>query len=544
MLEYHFFHTSVLFYKLNNLILHLLTAFCVYGIVQAIFRRRSVSFLVALLFAVHPVHWEQVTQVSGRAILLCAFFYLASFLSFLCYYRLKAKGFYLLSLGLFVLSFLSKESAVTLPLMVAAFVLFLGRIRGQKPLLFRSRVLALVPVVPFGVIAVFFIFLRRFLGITNVPLWGSLPQFFLGHVTFLRGVLTYLRLFLFPVNLHFDRSIMYFPSFKDASFILTIVIYAIFWLSVYFNRNRFSKKVAFFFVWPLVTFLPVAQFIPVSSRQGYASLAEHFLYLPSVGILVLLVLTARGVLKYLESRHILSRKITILSGVLFFLFLGVTTIQQSIYSQQELALFKHSLQNNPHNLRIRNSYALALAVNRLFAQAENQYRITLSLEPGNITARIGLGKSLCDQGKVWEGILEYEKLADLPIGKHRALLNNNLQMAYQSLIKKYRKKTAAEPENFLSHFQLGVLYTKAGRLQEGIAQYQKVLTLDPLNKDALQNLVWSYEQLKRYDEAAFYCAQMLEVSSDNLQARQEWQDRLEVIQKKIESEPKSEGQTH
>ena len=82
MLEYHFFDLNPLFYNLDNLILHLATSISVFFIVFIIFKKRWISFFTALLFAIHPVHWEAVSSISGRAILLCAFFNLNAFLLF------------------------------------------------------------------------------------------------------------------------------------------------------------------------------------------------------------------------------------------------------------------------------------------------------------------------------------------------------------------------------------------------------------------------------------------------------------------------------
>ena len=45
----------------------------------------TISFLAALLFALHPVHTESVAWISGRTDLLATFFFLLAFLSFLTY---------------------------------------------------------------------------------------------------------------------------------------------------------------------------------------------------------------------------------------------------------------------------------------------------------------------------------------------------------------------------------------------------------------------------------------------------------------------------
>ncbi len=532
MLEYHFFNLYPFFYKLTNLILHFLCACCVYFFIKTIFPKGFVSFFVSLLFAIHPIHWEQVSHVAGRSILLCAFFYLGAFLLYCLSLSGKQKVLYALALLAYLLSFFSKESAVTLPVLLLCYENFIKREEGKENFLIHLSVRQIRSVLPFFGLALFFIGLRRYLGITNIPLWTSFHDLLLGHLTFLRGFLTYLRLFVFPVDLHFDRSIAYFGSFHNAELILTILFYAFSMVVLLRLRRKVSLRVAFFLCWTFFTILPVAQLVPLPSRNGYASLAEHFLYIPSVGIFVLLVL---GFLKLMEvaKRMRISSKVVWFAVIGFYLFFFITTIQQNIYSSEELSMFKYSLEHNPENLRVRNSYALALALRGLYSAAENQYRIALSIEPGNVNSRISLGKSLCDQGKIWEGIQEYEKLSSWDIGKYRKLLNNNLHLAYQALIRRYLDKIEKDPDNPECYFQLGVLYSKANRIEEGIEAYQKALILKPLYRDALYNLTWSYEVLGEYQQAAFYCEEMLKLDYFDPKEKEKVYGRLIGLQKTI-----------
>lgn len=78
------------------------------------------SLLAALLFAVHPVHTECVAGVVGRADLLCALFFLLSFLGYCKAFRESNKeGTYsstfwvLLSIFLGAVAMLCKEQGIT-----------------------------------------------------------------------------------------------------------------------------------------------------------------------------------------------------------------------------------------------------------------------------------------------------------------------------------------------------------------------------------------------------------------------------------------------
>ncbi len=78
------------------------------------------AFFAALLFAVHPLHSEAVTYISGRSASLMTLFYLAALWA---YTRSLAPGkikFLWLSLTLFMLAVLTKESAMLFPLALLA----------------------------------------------------------------------------------------------------------------------------------------------------------------------------------------------------------------------------------------------------------------------------------------------------------------------------------------------------------------------------------------------------------------------------------------
>jgi hypothetical protein len=108
-------------YHLSNLIFHLGSVLMIYFISLSLLPRLS-SFLVALLFGLHPIHTEAVAWISGRSDVLCAFFFLASVLSFIHFIQIqnrsKRLGAYFLSLIFFLCSLLAKEMAVTLPLIL------------------------------------------------------------------------------------------------------------------------------------------------------------------------------------------------------------------------------------------------------------------------------------------------------------------------------------------------------------------------------------------------------------------------------------------
>ena len=64
----------------------------------------------------------------------------------------------------------------------------------------------------------------------------------------------------------------------------------------------------------------------------------------------------------------------------------------------------------------------------------------------------------------------------------------------------YRRMLALEPQNYKTYCNMGVTYQKAGRLDEAIAAYRASLAIEP-NEMAYSNLGIAYHQLGRFDDA-------------------------------------------
>lgn len=86
----------------------------------------------ALLFAVYPLHPEAAAWAIGRVDLLCGLFYFASVFFYARFRLLHEKPYFFLSLISFVLSFGSKEMAVTLPAVIALYEVLMVRSKSTR----------------------------------------------------------------------------------------------------------------------------------------------------------------------------------------------------------------------------------------------------------------------------------------------------------------------------------------------------------------------------------------------------------------------------
>jgi len=102
-------------YHLANCAYHLLTAWLVFLVVFRLAASYRIAFLAAALFALHPVHTDSVTYISGRRDIFVTLFYLAGFYYFLRYRQTGKITCIVAALLSYLLSLGSKEMGVTLP---------------------------------------------------------------------------------------------------------------------------------------------------------------------------------------------------------------------------------------------------------------------------------------------------------------------------------------------------------------------------------------------------------------------------------------------
>ncbi len=414
MAEYHFFKLTPFFYNLDNLFLHILNTFLVWVLVGLLTGNIFIGFWVGLLFIIHPIHTEAVSNISGRAILMGASFVLTAFICFLLYDKEEKRRFLLFSVCLFILGLLCKESSAVLP-----GVLFLYLWFKKKPL---------TSLWPFVGVVGGYVFLRLSLGITQTFPWNSLFERVLGFVTFLRSLLTDLYLLFCPMGLHFDRSQRVFMFVMEGEFLLTLLVWGALGSILWMNRRRIKMITAFCLGWFVLELFPVSQIVTtVGVAPGVISCADHFLYLASIPIFIILIEAGVSLWQINQQKNWVNTKVLTIAAGAFFIFLFLMNVEQNIYAGNELAMLKRSLQMQPDNARVQSSLGLVYASRGEFDKAQECFFQAVIKDAQNPRYRISLAKSICDQGRYQECLDIYNQIQNP--GSFEKLLKDNKEAA-------------------------------------------------------------------------------------------------------------------
>jgi tetratricopeptide (TPR) repeat protein len=351
---------------LINILLYTLTGFLLYKILRKWFPEKHafIIFAIAALYISHPLHTEVIANIKSRDEILGFLFALLSLNAFHEYAENK-KLLHLLSGCLyFFLAMLSKESTVTLVAAIPLSVYFFSKSDDNKKFLFISVALIVS-------IIIYFI-LRKFaigglvtfneVSVLNNSIVGTEDKFE-RFATAIVLVGYYIRLFFLPHPLSFDYSLNTIPvaTLSDIRFLVSAII--IIAIAVYALINMKKKdSIAFGILFFVITISIVSNVFVIIE----ATLAERFMYLPSLGLCITVVFILERITKFFSKANFsflsILKQNKIFSILLFsvMILFSVKTVTRNLDWKDSYTLFSVDKDHNPDSYRNLSGYCNAL----------------------------------------------------------------------------------------------------------------------------------------------------------------------------------------
>ncbi|MBN1526198.1 MAG: tetratricopeptide repeat protein [Candidatus Omnitrophica bacterium] len=455
-------------YHVENTLFHILNALLVYAAVMAVGASSTAAFAAALIFALNPVQTEAVTLVSGRANVLFLFFFLLAFLSYAGSDKrsLGRPLLYGLSVLLFFLGLLSKEMAITLPLVLIAYDHFF-RAKEERP--------SLLSYMPFFLVALAYL-VARFSVLGTLAQrqgwWGGDMQSYL--FTTLRVVFGYVRLLFLPVNLKADYMIDISRSFLEMEVVSAAVGLA--FIAALYMLTRRRRQVSFYIWWFFITLLPVYNLVPFK-----AVMAERFLYLPSIAFAALFGMFVADLLERFRASRPVTATVRILFAAVLVLYVA-GTISRNAELRNEIVFYSHELTCSPDNPRFHLNLGLAYvgeakkysgvkkARDLYYTLAAREFEKAVALDPSFQKASINAANAYIDLG-----------LYDLAV--------------------RHLKKALAVEEDSRAYYNLAVASYHSGQNDKAIRYAKRALFLMPGYKEAYIALGNAYYMKGDYKRA-------------------------------------------
>lgn len=478
--------TNLLFHIANTLLLFL-------WLLRAT-RAPGPAFLVAALFAWHPLHVESVAWVAERKDVLSTFFWLLTMWAYLWYTERPAGGRYFLIILCFALGLMAKPMLVTLPL--ALLLLDYWPLHRWAPdpeltsrenwassrwhrlsSLCRPLIWEKVPLLILSLIC----------GVVTVYAQkesGALAR--LGEIPLTERVATALVAYVwYPLKMLWpSRLAVLYPHPLDAIPLWQALgaglILALISLLLVRLRRRYPYLLMGW-LWYLGTLLPVIGLVQVGDQAW----ADRFTYVPLLGLFIICAWGGRDLTASRPGARVLR---PLGAGLILAALLVVTFFQVRLW-RDSLTLFEHTLRVTGDNYLIQHNLGVALAAQGQREQAAAHFLEALRLNPANARAQNRRGEDLVAQGKIAAGIARFQRAVKL------------------------------KPDFVEAYNNLGLAYAGQGRMDQALAMFRQAIALDRNFAAAYKNLGMALMCQGKKKEAGEMLENAARLNPDDLEAK-------------------------
>ena len=506
-----------------NVVLYGLSALLLYSILLMLFPQSAKSkwwgtipFLVTLLYIAHPLHTEVVANIKGRDEILALLFIFAAMHNFLRW--TETKNLLLVASGIlaFFLALLSKETALPFLAIVPLAIWFF---KGKTTNLGQYFVVGAGLIVPTAV----YLLLRS--SVVDLTATGTTDEILndpfihasfgerLATVSHTLGIYLY-KLFL-PITLSHDYYFNQIPviGWGNVNAMVPAVIYlGLFGLTVWGTIRR--HPAAFGMWWFFMSLFLVSNIVvTVGTTMG-----ERFLFVPSVGFLLALVVLLRQVAKKLTQPMLLVG----ITGALALFFTVRTVVRNPVW-KDNFTLFTTDVYNSPNSAKVRTAAGGALIDaatetpqppitqrNAMLDEAIAHLKEAVRIYPEHGQAWLLLGNAYFNQDSQYQAALDafqraiFYRSGMVDAYQNAAVTANKLKR-YDLSTAYYRQATSLKPSNDSYWYELGISYEEWGKPDSAIYAFEQAVAINGENADALGKIAMIYGKfLGNFDQTIIY----------------------------------------
>ncbi len=328
-----------------------------------------IPFITALLFAVHPIHTEAVTYISGRSTSLMTLLYLAGLLVYIIG-REKNKRSYtqFLTPLIFVVALSVKETAVTFPLALLAWELSYNN-KSRTSLWqhqWPSWLMLFASIIIFIVSDHYVSQMERSAELNTLS----------GNVATQIIAFAYLmQQWVFPLGLNIDPDLKQAHNFSGLAPQILFLGANIALMLITFRRRPW---IFFACAWALIQLFPLYILLP---RIDVAN--DRQMYLVSWPLLLALSV---------EMAMWLKPKTLMLASAALALTLSALTVARNQDFRSEIALWQSTVMHSPNKARVRNNLGYAYMLDGKKDAARAEFLAALKINPTYYKAKNNLAR--------------------------------------------------------------------------------------------------------------------------------------------------------
>lgn len=382
-------------FRLTSVVLHCISSLLFFCILIRLLPSRTWAFVMALFFAIHPIHIESVTYLSGRGDTVYLLCLMVSFLSFLKRDDAQWGSVWCCVSGVsFLAALFTKENGFTFPLTLALFYLVF---KNGKP----KTAWSIIGVQCASALG-YFLWRNPFSGEGNTVLSDiAYASFWERLYTGPYILLTYIKLLVFPYPLHMEYLNVE-TTFLNIWLIILVLLSLALWY--YWRTEVYQARFILGVGWFLIALAPVSQILmPLAS-----TVREHWLTFPSMGLFIWAGLVASDKLPVPGKRSwvLILCSVVAISGV---------TIQRNLDWKDPMRLYLHDLSHEPNSFVLLNNVGVIAFRNGDMATAREYFLKAINVSPGNRygTAHNNYGAVVEREGNVSLAAYHYRQSVEM-----------------------------------------------------------------------------------------------------------------------------------
>jgi Flp pilus assembly protein TadD len=283
---------------------------------------------------------------------------------------------------------------------------------------------------------------------------------------------------------------------------------------IVFRLRRRAPFMLVGWLWFLGMLVPVIGLVQV----GWQSLADRYMYLPMIGLLVVVVWgtesLARERLASIGPLRAIGAGLVGVSALL--------TWQQLGYWKNSESLFGHAVSVTQNNFVAHHNLGMALMARGQLEPARQEFREAVRLRPRSADSYNGLGEVLLRQGRLDEGQTLFEQA--IALKPDLAVAHNNLgiilsrKRSPDAAAAQFEAAIKARPGYTKAFINLALALQASGRLEEATQKLQRAVELAPEDAEARKNLGMALGRSGRLEEAVQQLGIALKINPDDSQA--------------------------
>ncbi|MBN2718116.1 MAG: tetratricopeptide repeat protein [Deltaproteobacteria bacterium] len=499
-------------YHLTNIVLHVAATFLVAVVLVELRVSQNAAWWAALVFAVHPIHTENVAWISGRTDVLA---FVLGMLAMWAHFRsFKSKYMLLLRIAAalaFFAALLAKEPAVVVIIWIA-----IAGLQMEK----QGRTRVFLPLLPYAAMIAMYLILRFVIADVSGPYQRTDVSLLAKLATAPFTIVRYISWLVLPI----DQSAYVQNPFITGISDVRLYVGTVALLGLSYGAYRLSKRIAAArpFVWmTLVAMLPIAGVLSASGPADMgAVMAERFLYFPSFPFIALSIIAVTETFKRKSAPVMVRRFLPVLAGM-FIVIPGVKTAVRNQDWKNNEVFYSTTLESVSAPLIYGN-----LATHYIHTQQWD---------------------------KAEQALAEVQKFNtdDYHILSSRALLHVARREYEKAIV--YQRKVAAKARRgrAVAYNNLAFLYRATGDYKRAENLLNEILLNKAGYADVYFNLAEVYRATARFDQARKAYEEALRRRPDNLQMaaalagmlieRDEFPDALSVLETQLIMYPNDPG---